>query len=431
MRVRVGALACALALLGSFAAPSLASAAPSHGPDLTIAAVPDPVIAGEGVLIYGQLSGPNNAGQTIRLYHHVVASGMPYTFVTGTTTNPAGFYEFVRPEGLIYTNRSWFVRGPVGARSRTVSEQVTPLVSINVSTTSTDTSHAIVFTGHVTPNHAFEQVMLQQQNQSSGDWTTLRSTFLDGGSNYAFAYRWRRPGVRDVRVQFRGDARNLGGASSPVTVNVEQAQVPGFTILSSSPIASSGGTVTISGVFDRPGTSQPEPNTIVQLWGRTPDQPGFAVLADATTGSNGTYSFTQAGLTTNTVYYVATMPLPHSKRQHTALLYQGVQDVVTMQASASSAGTGQNVTFVGTVLPDKTGHLVYLQKLGADGEWHIVALGIVGRGSTFHFNWTAGSPGIYSLRARVPSDEMTVGGASAPVALTARVPAATTLPTAS
>ena len=102
-----------------------------------------------------------------------------------------------------------------------------------------------------------------------------------------------------------------------------------------------------------------------------------------------------------------------------------------MQASASSADTGQNVTFTGTVLPDKTGHLVYLQKLGSDGEWHTIALGIVGRGSTFQFHWTAGSPGTYSLRARVPTDPQNVGAASAPVTVTATAPPATTLPPAS
>jgi hypothetical protein len=429
MRVRVCALACGLALLGSFGAPSLASAAPRHDNQLTIAAVPNPVIAGEGVLIYGRLFGPNNAGQAIRLYHHVVGSGRPYTFVTSTMTDSLGFYEFNRPEGLIYTNRSWFVRGPAGAHSRTINEQVIPLVGINASTTSTDTSHPIVFTGHVTPTHAFERVFLQQQNQSSDDWTTLRSTFLSGGSNYAFAYRWTRPGVHDVRVVFEGDARNLRGASSPITINVEQAQMPGFTIFSSSPIVNSGGTVNISGKLDQPGTSNPEPNTLVQLWGRSPDHP-FAVLGDTTTGADGSYSFTQAGLTTNMVYYVATMALPHTKRQHTARLYQGVQDLVTMQASMSTADTAQTVTFLGTVLPDKTGHLIYLQKLGKDGDWHTIALGIVGRGSTFQFTWSLGSPGTYSFRARVPSDENNVGGASPPVTVTATAPAASTLPPA-
>ena len=431
MRVRVCAFACGLALLGSFAAPSLASAAPRHNNLLTIAAVPNPVIAGEGVLVYGRLFGPNNGDQTIRLYHHVVGSGAPYTFVTSTVTDSLGFYELNRPEGLIFSNRSWFVRGPAGAHSRTIYEQVTPLVSINTSTTSTDTEHPIVFTGHVTPNHSFEQVFLQQQDKSSDDWTTLRSTFLSPGSNYAFAYRWIRPGVHDVRVLFRGDARNLRGASTPITVNVQQAQVPGFTIFSSAPIVPSSGTVTISGKLDQPGTSNPEPNGLVQLWGKTPDEPQFTVLGDTTTGSDGSYSFTQAGLTTNMVYYVATMPLPHTKRQHTARLYQGVQDVVTMQASISSASTAQKVTFFGTVLPDKVGHLIYLQKLGADGDWHTIALGIVGFGSTFQFNWTVGSPGPYSFRARVPSDESNVGAASAPVTVTATAPAASTLPPAS
>ena len=431
MRVRVRASACALALLGSLAAPSLVSAAPTHANDLTIAAVPNPVIAGEGVLIHGRFLGGDNGGQTIRLYHHVVNSGRAYTFVTSTTTDSMGYYEFNRPEGRIYTNRSWFVRGPAGAHSRTVHEQVTPLVSINAATASTDTNHPMVFTGHLTPHQAFEQVFLQQQNEPSGDWTTLRSTFLNGSSDYAFAYRWRRPGVHDVRVVFRGDARNLGGASSPVTVNVEQAQVPGFSIFSSSPIVSSGARVTISGKLDQPGTSKPEQNTLVQLWGKAPDQPQFAVLGDTTTGSDGSYSFAQAGLTTNMVYYVATMPLPHTTRQHTARLYQGVRDVVTLQATASAANTAQKVTFLGTVLPDKAGHLVDLQKLGTDGDWHTIALGIVRNGSTFQFTWTVGSPGTYSFRARVPSDENNVGAASTPVTVTATAPAASTLPPAS
>jgi hypothetical protein len=139
----------------------------------------------------------------------------------------------------------------------------------------------------------------------------------------------------------------------------------------------------------------------------------------------------QAGLTTNMVYYVATMPLPHTKRRHTALLYQGVQDMVTMHASTGTASTAQTVTFFGTVLPDKAGHLIYLQKLGTDGDWHTVALGIVGSNSTFQFTWTVGSPNTYSFRARVPSDENNVGGASAPVSVTATAPPATTLPPAS
>jgi hypothetical protein len=431
MRLRITMLAAALAATALLVAPSLVGAAPRHNHHLTIAAAPNPVSAGDGVLIYGRLEGSGVAGQTIQLYHHLVGSGRGYTLVGTTTTDSHGFYEFTRAEGVVYTNRNWFVRGPVDSHSRTVHERVSALVSLAASATSTDTAHPIVFTGTVTPNHAHERVFLQEQRGSSDDWHTLVSTRLDPSSNYTIPYRWRRPGARDVRVLFRGDDRNIRGVSDPVTVDVEQAQVPGFTIGSSAPITDEGSTVTISGVLDQTATTTPEPNTVVQLWGRTAHQGHFVVLADGTTGSDGSYSFTQPGLTTNTVYYVATMRLGHEKRRHTALLYQGVRDVLTMQSSTSSATTGQTVTFTGTVMPDKAGHSIYLQRLGRDGDWHTVEVGTVRHDSTFAFAWAAGSPGTDSFRARITSDGANVGSASVPVSITVTAPPASTLPPAS
>jgi hypothetical protein len=431
MRPRLVVSACLLtaagsiaAPVGTLAAPSLASAAPRHNHHLTIAATPNPVPAGEGVVIYGRLLGAESASEPIRLYHHVAGSGQGYTRIGTTMTDAAGFYEFTREEGVVLTNRSWFVRGPNGSHSRTFHERVIALVTITPSSNSTDTSTPVTFTGQVTPQHPFERVVLQEQNGSSDDWRSLKSGFTDAGSNYSIAYRWRRPGAHDVRVVFPGDFRNVRGPSSPATVVVEQAQAPGFTINSSSPIVDEGGTVTISGVLDMP-------NTVVQLWGRSARQSRFFVLADGTTGSDGSYSFTQPGLTTNTVYYVATMRLTHAKPRHTALLYQGVRDVLTMQASTSSAATGQTVTFTGTVLPDKAGHSIYLQELGKDGDWHTVAVGAVRLDSTFQFIRKLGAPGSHELRARITSDLANVGSASAPVTIAATAPPASSLPPAS
>jgi hypothetical protein len=431
MRLRIAMLACALTALGSVATPGIAGAAPRHNHHLTIAATPNPVSAGEGVLVYGRLLGAANAGQPIRLYHHLIGSGEGYTLVSTTTTDSAGYYEFTRADDVVETNRNWFVRGPDGSHSRTVHERVIALVSINASATSSDTNHQIVFTGNVTPNHAYERVFLQEQSGSSDDWRTLASDQLDGSSAYSIAYRWHRPGVRDVRVLFRGDERNVRGFSNPVTVNVQQAQVPDFTINSSAPIADAGSAVTISGVLDQPGSTTPQQGTVVQLWGRAAHQRHFVVLADGTTGSDGSYSFNQPNLSTNTAYYVATMKLPHTARRHTAALYQGARDVLTMQSSSSSATTGQAVTFTGTVMPDKAGHVIYLQKLGKDGDWHTVEVRIVRNDSTFEFGWTIGSPGTHTFRARITSDGANVGSASAPVSITATAPPASTLPPAS
>lgn len=430
MRLRACALACALTMLGSFAASGLASAAPRHNHHLTIAAVPRKIIAGDGVVIYGRLLGPNSGGQTIRLYHHLDGSGRGFTFVGTTKTDPSGFYEFLRQEGIVYTNRDWFVRGPDGAHSRTVHEMVQALVSANTSSGTTDTAHPVVVTGHVTPNHAFERVFLQKENGSSDDWSTVASGLIGPGSNYVISHRFRIPNAYSLRVLFRGDARNARSFSDTVDVVVQQAQVPGFTIATTSPVVPEGGSTTISGVLDQPGTTTPEPNTPVQLWGRHADQ-RFVVLADATTGQDGSYSFPQVGLTANTVYYVATMRLPKTPRRETARLFEGVQDVVSMQPNPSSTPTGQTVTFSGNVLPDKAGHLIYLQKLGRDGDFHTVEIGFVRNDSTFQFRYTIGSPGTYTFRARITSDENNIGGASSPVSVTATTPAASSLTGAS
>ena len=162
MRLRVGGMACVLALLGSTIAAGTASASPSTT-GLTIAASPNPAIAGQAVLLYGQLLGSGNGNQTVRLFHHVNGTPQGYSQIAAATTDPSGYYEFTLPAGLVYSNRDWFVRGPNGATSRTVFEAVRALVSIAASTQSTPTNRTVAFSGHVTPSHRFQQVLLQQQ----------------------------------------------------------------------------------------------------------------------------------------------------------------------------------------------------------------------------------------------------------------------------
>ena len=422
MRSRFSLVAAVLVVLGVAAVPGAANSAPREDRGLTITATPDPVNAGDGVLIDGQLAGPNNGGQTITLYHRLSGGRRHFTRVGSTQTDSAGFYEFARAEGIVYTNRAWFVRGPGATHSHVWHEGVIALVSLAAQTTSAFTNHPVLFTGAVTPNHTGEYVYLQQQIGSSDNWKTLRRGRLRAGSQYAIPYRWRRPGVRDVRVAFRGDARNLRATSDPVTVDVQQTQVPDFTISTSQPVAPAGSTVTISGTLFMPGSNTPEPDTAVQLWGRTRSERRFTVLDNTTTDPQGHYSFTQAGERFNTVYYVATLPPPHTRARRTARLNQGVQDALTMQASATSVLVGDTVTFAGTVVPDKAGRAIYLEKLGRDGRWHLVRVRHVAHNSTYLFRWTFGAPGTFTFRVRIVSDGENVGAHSAPASVTATLP---------
>ena len=87
--------------------------------------------------------------------------------------------------------------------------------------------------------------------------------------------------------------------------------------------------------------------------------------------------------------------------------------------------------FDGTVMPDKAGHSIYLQKLAKDGDWHTVEVRTVRHDSTFEFAWVLGSPGTHTFRARITSDGVNVGSASAPVTITVTAPPASSLPPAS
>jgi hypothetical protein len=429
MRLRVAVAASLVAALMAVAMPAIAPAqvqhAPRHNDELTINAVPNPIIAGEGVLIYGRLQGPGAGGQTIRLFHHLAGGRRGYSLIGTTTTFANGYYEFVRATGVVYTNRDWFVAGPNGSHSRTIHEHVAALVTLNASTTSAVTGQRVVFRGHVTPGHPFQRVLLQQQTGSSDDWRTLRTALLGPGSGYAVAYSWRTAGERDIRVVLPGDARNIRSSSDAVQLTIQQKQVTGFTINTSNPIQSYGQSVKISGMLSPGPTAQP---AFVQLWGRPASGGAFQFVGQTPVAANGAYSFTVTP-TVNTVYQARA---PFGAHRASAALWQGVRDVLTLTPSSATSTVGGTVTFNGTVIPDKTNHVVYLQRLGPDGDWHSVEARFVGFGSTYHFGWTFGKAGTFKFRARIYSDGRNVGSASAPVTITVSgLAPVTTLPSAS
>lgn len=410
MRPRLAVLAMVVTTLAAIAVPSVVTAAPRHNRGLTINAIPNPIDAGEGVFIYGHLNVVPVGGQTIILYHHLAGSGRGYTKVGRTTTDSHGFYEFTRAEDVVMTNRSWFVReaGIHQIHSRVVFERVAALVSLSASTSAAVTGQPVAFTGHVDPNHTGERVVLQQETPA-GEWHSLKSARLDGASNYSIVHRWRFAGDHTVRILFRSDARNIRAVANPVTVAVQQKQVPGFTIASSDQLISYGQSVIISGVLGHAA-----PTTPVTLWARSAEQSQFIPIADTTTGSDGSYMFAPQGPTSNTVYQVRTTLAP---RRHSAVLFEGVQDVLTLTPSSTTSEVGGHVTFTGTVLPDKAGHVIYLQRLGADGDWHTEEIRLVTNASTFQFGWTFGKAGTDQFRARITGGDGDIGGASALVTI--------------
>ena len=306
-------------------------------------------------------------------------------------------------------------------------ERVDALVSLAASSAGGLTRHPVVFSGHVTPGHSGGVVALQQQKGSSDDWTTIKTARIGPGSNYTISHAWRVPGAYDVRVKFRGDARNTPAVSDIASVVIEQTEVPGFTIKTSDPIVPNGQAVTISGVLDSPGSTTGEPNTSVSLFEKVPQSSGpYQEVTTTTTAADGSYSFPNVASRTNELYLVRTTFAP---RRHTAVLFQGVQDVVTLSSSSATSTVDGHVVFTGSVSPDKTGHAIYLQKFGKDGDWHTVEVRFINGASTFQFGWTFGTMGTKEFRARITGGPANVGGASAPVTVVVSQPPLSTLPT--
>jgi hypothetical protein len=426
VRLCIAVLATALSALTFVALPGISTAAPTHNHGLTIDASPNPIVAGDPVLIYGQLNVADQANQTVRLYHRINPQPF-FTLIGVTKTDAQGFYEFTRAEDIVLTNRNWFVRGPSDTHSRTVHERVAAEVSLAANQTSGDTLHPLIFTGHVTPDHAGQRVYLQAQKGASDDWTTLKGGRLGPDSNYSISNRWRIPGERDVRVLLPADVRNTAAASTPVALTIQQTQIPDFTINSSPPIITIGGSATISGTLDQAGRTTGEPNTSVTLWEGYSVGGPFKSIQSVVTGSDGSYSFAEQP-TQNEVYFVRTTVSPF---RHTARLFEGVQDTVTLSASSTTSTVGGSVTFTGSVTPDKAGHVVYLERMGKDGDWHLVEIGFVNASSNFQFGWTFGTSGVKTFRARITGDGQNVGGASPPVIVTVSPVPVSSLPAAS
>ncbi len=86
------------------------------------------------------------------------------------------------------------------------------------------------------------------------------------------------------------------------------------------------------------------------------------------------------------------------------------------------------MTFSGNVSPGKPGDAVYLERLGKDGNWHIVESSTLNQASDYSIGWTFGTPGAKQFRVQVLGDPQNVTGVSASVPITVTLPPVGSLP---
>ena len=344
---------------------------------------PRQISAGEPVVIFGRLRCVNRAsaaGQQVILYHHL--AGLPgFTPVQSAITDAHGFYELSRADGVVETNRSFFVRSH-GARSATKRIRVAAQVTLSGSVEGallTGYPNRVTFTGAVSPADVGARVILQRQNALTGNqWRRIDSGIVEATGNFTITHTFIVAGDANLRVLVRSQGRNVPSESNILADTVSQAQNPELTIQASADPISSGETVTISGKLTA-GTDRS-----LTLMARTARQPGFTPVAQTTSNSSGEYSFPAQSPANSTFYRVdaGAVSLPTecgvsgdciATPVSSAVLYEGVKDVLTAQASPTTVQAGQSVTFSGTVSPDQTGHVIYLERQNARGPgFHVI-----------------------------------------------------------
>jgi hypothetical protein len=409
-------IAAALVAAGSSVAlvlPQAASAAPRAHHRISIRATPNPALAGDDVVIGGRLSGPANVGRRVLLYHEPALQHV-FTLVETTKTIAGGFYGFNRLPGVVDTNRKFFVISD-GVVSRVVRERVEALVDLNApGNTNVTTGVPMVFTGTVDPPHVGGTLLLQRQNAVIGgdDWHTIGHGTIGAGGAFSITHTFVVPGDANIRVLLRPDVLNVRSPSEPISLQISQKQNPNLSINSSVDPIAEGGSTTISGTLTS-GAS----GVLVTLLGHTHTSSGFTPIATAPTTTGGAYSFAPQSPVLNTFYKVQAAASP---AVHSAVLFEGVKSVVTATASPTTVMIGQTVTFTGGVTPNKTGHIIYLQRLGKDGDFHTVETGTVGAGSLYTISHQVVDlgTGTDTFRTLVPGGPDNQNGASPTIPIT-------------
>jgi hypothetical protein len=183
---------------------------------LTIAASPDPSVAGQKVVISGGLTSNPVAGAQVVLWREL-SGQTSFHQVTQTTTDSAGQYKITLKRGMVNADQQFYVTA-AGRKSAIVDQTVGALVAL-AGTHAVAAGRAMPLRGHVTPSHAGQFVLIEQRRGSH--WAVIARPKLGHASNFGVMHTFKRAGTAELRAVFPGDARNNRSSSPVLTVTVK------------------------------------------------------------------------------------------------------------------------------------------------------------------------------------------------------------------
>jgi hypothetical protein len=414
------ATAAAAALLTLAPAAALAGhrhlgrrGAPASGCRLVLNVAPRLITAGDTTLAFGHLSCANaeeEVNQTVTLYQNPVGAPGGFTVAGTTTTLAHGVYD-LSTAALSANSRFYAVADGAQSPTRTVRVQAQVILSgpadgadLLTAGLRTGRRNRVAFSGKVTPEDVGAVVVLQRQNALTGnEWHRIQLGTVEAGGNFSIIHAFVVPGDANIRVLIRSQRRNVPSPSNELNYEISQAENPQLTIASSANPIAFGQSTVISGKLE--GAA----NTPVTLLAHTVHQGGFAPVAQVKTNGSDEYAFPAQSPVDSTFYEV------QGGGRTSAVLYEGVKDVLTATVSpeAASIQAGETLTFSGTVSPDHTGHLIYLERQNPSGTgFNVVEVSTVASGSVYSIPYIDYNLGTNVFRMRVPADPQNGGAVS-------------------
>jgi hypothetical protein len=419
----VAAAATMLAL-----APTAASAAkplpvtekPVHGCRIVTYTEPHTVTTGEQVQAFGQVlcsSSATVSGVPVTIFVRTQGQTQFHQFTT-TTTGPGGTFQLA-PQTI--TSDVWFYGVALGHRSATNRVRFAPLVTLvgppEGTQIKTGKANAVTFAGTVSPADAGAELVLQRENSSSfEEWIPIQLGIVKAGGAYSIKHTFVVPGDANLRVIVRPHNKfTVRGISPTLSYGISQPQNPNLTINSSGDPVPFGQPFTLEGKV----TGVPAGSPVTLMSHPRNVQALSTVSVQKTLDASGTYKFTIASASTNTVYKVQAGGMSSSQ------LFEGVKYILNAGVSTSTVQAFNPITFSGTVTPARAGKIVYLERENQfGGGFHVADVGQVngeGKFSIVHFAFGAGKQ-VYRIKVPGDPENQTVGTGPIVVQVTPALP---------
>ena len=177
---------------------------------VTISAAPDPASPAAAVVISGTVAGPERAGALVTVWRMLPREAR-FHVALSAITDARGRYAVILPPAAVMTNAQWYASAG-GVRSEPASQSVTALISLRPSTTLVAPGDRIVLSGHVTPSHGGNRILIEQLRRNR--WSVIATRALNGGSNFAYARRFTAGEVR-LRAVLPSNPRNAESDRRP------------------------------------------------------------------------------------------------------------------------------------------------------------------------------------------------------------------------